>query len=215
MEIIDIAVEKIVPAPWNSNEMDQEMRSYLRRSMERFGPVVPLVVREVGSGLYETVGGAQRLEEMRTMGAKTVTCVVLDVSAADARLLSQALNHISGSDNPGLRGALIRSILSSIPLQDVIAVLPETSQGIQGLASLGQDAIAEQILEWNKAQKAKLKHLTFQLTPDQLPVVERALRRALPQARQVQGESPNVRGTALYVICSVFLGKEGEDDNPM
>ncbi len=211
MEIVEIDIEKIMPSTWNSNEMGQEMRCYLRRSMERFGPVVPLVVREVGADLYETVGGAQRLEELRAMGAKTATCVVLDVNDAEARLLSQALNHISGSDNPGLRGVLVRSILSSIPLQDVIAVLPETSQGLEALTTLGQEAVAERLLEWDKTQKAKLKHLTFQVTPDQLRVVEKAIRSVLPRARQVQGDSPNIRGTALYVICCTLLKQEGSD----
>lgn len=214
MKIVEIPIDKIRPAPWNANEMDPEMRSCLHRSVVRFGPVVPPVVRQVDLGQYETVGGAQRLEECRALGLETITCVLVQLNDAEAMLLSQALNHITGSDNPGLRGALIRSILASVPLDEVLAVLPETSAGLQSLASLGQDTLAEQLMKWSEAQQARLKHLTFQLTPDQLPVVERALRQALSQARQVQGESPNLRGTALFLICSAFLGKEGDYGNP-
>ena len=217
MEIIEIAIEKIAPAAWNANEMDPEMQTHLGRSIERFGLVEPLVVREVGQDRYETIGGAQRLEELRARELGTVSCVVVHLSDGEARLLSQALNHIGGSDNLGLRGALVRSILASFPVEEVIALLPETSESLLTLASLDQGAMAEQLIRWNKAQKARLKHFAVQLTQEQLPVIEAAVRRALPKAREVQGGSPNVRGVALYLICSAFLekGERDEYDHPV
>jgi ParB family chromosome partitioning protein len=52
--------------------MDETMRSRLRCSIQRFGLVVPLVVRPVGDDCYETIGGAQRLVVLRELGINPV-----------------------------------------------------------------------------------------------------------------------------------------------
>ena len=61
---------------------------------------------------------------------------------------------------------------------------------------------------WDKAQAAKLKHILFQLLPNQLEMVEKALGSLLPEAKKVRGESPNVGGVALFLLCKRFLELE-------
>ena len=61
---------------------------------------------------------------------------------------------------------------------------------------------------WQQAQEAKLKHLQFQLTTVQMEVVEEVMARLLPRARESQGDSPNARGTALYLLCIAHLERE-------
>ena len=58
MNVVDIPIIEVFAALWNANEMDSEMSARLRRSIERFGLVVPLVVRKVADGAFETIGGA-------------------------------------------------------------------------------------------------------------------------------------------------------------
>ncbi len=204
MDLVDLPLKSIVPAPWNANELDEAMKTRLRRSVERFGLVVPLVVRRVTKERYETIGGAQRLWALGEMGAASVPCVVVEADDAEARLLSQALNRISGEDNLGLRAGLVRSLMSSLSTADIIAVVPETVESLQALASLGQGDIADQLREFERAQKARLKHLQFQLTPVQLEIVEEALEHALAGSMKEEG-SPNKRGTALTAICRGYL----------
>ncbi len=115
MEIVDLPVDSISPAEWNPNEMGQAMLSHLRSSIDRFGLVVPLAVRSVGSSSFETVGGAHRLLAARELGMASVPCVVIEADDAGARLLGQALNHIAGSDNLGLRAEVLRDVLESMP----------------------------------------------------------------------------------------------------
>ena len=50
MQVIDLPITDIVAAERNGNEMDPEMRARLHRSIERFGLLVPLVVRQVAPG---------------------------------------------------------------------------------------------------------------------------------------------------------------------
>ena len=95
MEIIDLPIDSIIPAPWNPNEMDPEMLSRLRHSIQRFALVVPLVVRLVGNDVYETIGGAQRLSILRELAVESVSCVLVQANDGEARLLGQAMNHIA------------------------------------------------------------------------------------------------------------------------
>jgi ParB family chromosome partitioning protein len=209
LEIIDLPMARIHAADWNPNMMDETMRCHLRRSIERFGLVLPLVTRPTEDGNYETIGGAQRLAVLRELNINSVPCVVVNADDANARLLAQALNRIQGQDDLGLQAELVREVLQSLPQEEVLQLLPETAQGLQALSSLGQDTMSSYLQNWQQTQSARLKHLQFQLTPPQLSVVEEALTQLLPQAKQAQGDSPNVRGTALYLLCQAYLEQQG------
>jgi ParB family transcriptional regulator, chromosome partitioning protein len=208
MKAINVPIGQIHEAAWNPNVMDAVMHSCLRRSIQRFGLVVPLVVRPVAGDYYETIGGAQHLAVLRELGITAAPCVVVEADDANARLLAQALNRIQGQDDLGLQAELIREVLQSLPPEEVLSLLPDTVQRLQALSTLGQDSIADYLKNWQQAQGARLKHLQFQLTPIQLEVVEEALTQVLPQAKAEPGDSPNARGTALYLLCQAYLEQQ-------
>jgi ParB family chromosome partitioning protein len=208
VEVTDLPLDQIQEAPWNANQMDQAMRLRLRRSIQRFQLVVPLVVRPIRGpigDLYETVGGAQRLQVLRELGFASAPCVVAEADDAEARLLSQALNRVQGEDDPGLRAELLRELLKRLPQEEVLKLLPETASGLQALASLGQQDIAGYLQSWRQSQSARLKHLTFQFSPPQLEVIEKALAQVMPQAKDAATDNPNPRGNALYLLCKGYL----------
>ena len=148
---------------------------------------------------------------------RTIPCVV-DLKRLDsaeqmmrnrrAELRRQALNRIAGEDDLGMRAQLIREVLETRSQEEVLALLPETAESLASLVSLGQEDIASYLEAWERAQAARLKHLQFQLLPNQLEMVEEALARLLPEARKVRGESPNERGVALFLLCKRFLELE-------
>ena len=208
MEIIDLPMDRIHAADWNPNVMDETMCSHLRRSIERFGLVLPLVVRPTEVGNYETIGGAQRLAILRELAIDPVPCVVVETDDAHARLLAQALNRIQGQDDLGLQAELVREVLQSLPQEAVLQLLPETAQSLQALSALGQDTMANYLKNWQQVQSARLKHLQFQLTPAQLETVEEAVTQLLPRAKSAPGDSPNARGTALYLLCQAYLEQQ-------
>ena len=150
----------------------------------------------------------RRLGIVRELGFSKVPCVVVIADGAEARLLSQSLNRIAGEDDLGLKAELIRELLRSLPEEEVTKRLPETTESLSALASLGQEDMASHLLAWQDAQKARLKHLQFQLTPIQLDVVEEALARLIPEAKSASSDSPNMRGTALYLLCQRLLELE-------
>ena len=214
MQLIDITLNRLHEAPWNPNQMDEEMLSRLKESIRHYRLVQNLVARPIdGTEAFEVLSGNHRLQALTALGYTHVPCVVVDVDDAHARLLAQALNRTHGEDDLGLRAEAVKEILKGIPEDRVLSILPETSYGLNALATLGQQDMAEHLRAWQESQEARLKHLQFQLTRTQLEVVQRALSRVLREAKSTYSDSPNVRGTALYLLCHKFLEKGVASDD--
>ena len=208
MEIHSLPIDRLQEATWNPNEMDQAMRSRLQRSIKRFGFLVPLVVRDIGDERYETIGGARRLAVLKEIGVSSVPCVLARANNSEARLLSQALNHIAGDDNLGLRAEVIRDLLNAIPQNELLSILPDSADDLRVLASTGEEDLAEHLQAWERAQSARLRHLQLQLTDSQLEVVEEALEHAMACGSEDEG-NPNRRGNAFVTICRTYLTIQG------
>jgi ParB family chromosome partitioning protein len=210
MNVIELGLHQLREAPWNPNRMDKDDLTRLKHSVQKYGLVQNLVVRPVAPDLYEVLSGNQRLKIMREAGIQNVPCLVIEVDEAHARLLSQALNHIHGQDDLGLRAETVRRVLETISQEEVLALLPETASGLNALSSLGNDTIADCLERWERARNARLKHMQFQLTPNQVDVIEEALAQVLPMAKQEHHDSPNIRSTALYLLCKDYLKLRGK-----
>lgn len=108
----------------------------------------------------------------------------------------------------GLRAELIRSVIDNIPISEVIDLLPETTNSLNALTSMGTESIASYLTTWQQAQAARLRRLQFRLTSTQLVVVEKALAGIMPKVYETHLGNPNRRGNALYLICKQFLDME-------
>ena len=204
MDVVDISLVKLREVPWNPNVMGDHMLARLRESITRFGLIENLVVRAIGRGEYEVLSGNQRFHVLRESGATSAPCVVVDLDDAHARLLAQALNRIQGEDNLGLKAELVRQVLDSLPEQEVLDLLPETAETLQTLANLGTADLAENLQAWEQARAARLQHMIFQLSHEQVEVVMEALERVMAGVTK-DGSNPNRRGNALYELCRDYL----------
>ena len=209
MDLVNLRLGQLQEAPWNPNVMEPAMQERLLHSIQRFGLVQNLVVRPIDEDRYEVLSGNHRLRLLQELGYASATCVVVDLDDVQARLLAQSLNRVEGEDNPGLKAELIKEILAALPQEEVLSLLPETADSLQAFSSLGQQDIATHLRNWQKAQAARLKHLQFQLTSPQLETVDEALARLLPEAKETRGDSPNARGTALFLLCKNYLEHNG------
>lgn len=210
MKVTEIRLSELREAPWNPNVMDPGMTEHLRESITQFGLVENLVVRLLQDGTYEVLSGNQRFQIIRDLDYETAPCVIVELDDAEAMLLGQALNQIQGEDNPGLRAELMRNVLLDLTEEDVLAVLPETVESLRELASLGQEEMAASLTAWNRLQSARLQHLTFQLTKNQVEVVDQALKQVSETSSTGTG-NPNLRGNALYELCRRFLDDDNDD----
>jgi DNA modification methylase len=115
LEIVHLPIESLHPAQYNPRRMAPQEMGKLRRSVERFGVVEPIVVRREGNIV---VGGHQRLEAAKQLGLKTVPVVFVDLGDAEAKLLNLALNKIAGEWDT-VRLASLLSELRTLPTPEL------------------------------------------------------------------------------------------------
>ncbi len=205
MKTVDISTTKLRPAPWNPNQMDETMMSRLRESISKYGLVEPLVVRAIDKGLYEVLSGNQRLKVLEDTGLETVPCMIVALDDIHARLLAQALNGIRGEDDLALKGALLKEILSSVSEDEVLSLLPETTESLKSLSMINEMDLAEHLKAWEKAQFARLRHMQLQFTDKQLEIVEEAVSLVIHEAKENGFDNPNIRGNAVFLLCKFYL----------
>ena len=88
-----IAVASLVLDEHNPRTMPAKQLADLRRSLERFGVVEPIVARRSDRLV---IGGHQRIEAARALGLEAVPVICWEGSDAEARALNLALNKIDG-----------------------------------------------------------------------------------------------------------------------
>lgn len=109
MKFQNIALANLQPAKYNPRvrlrpgDPDYEK---LRRSIETFGLVDPLIVNK--SGII--IGGHQRFYVLSDMGTTHADCVVMDLSDAKEKSLNIALNRISGTWEEATLKNLLREL---------------------------------------------------------------------------------------------------------
>jgi len=104
MEIREVSIKKLNPAKYNPRkdlQPDDPEYIKLKRSMEEFGDVDPIVWNEDTGNI---VGGHQRFKIYQEMGHKKIKVSVVNVTEKAEAVLNIALNKISGEwDYPKLK----------------------------------------------------------------------------------------------------------------
>lgn len=77
------------PAPYNPRKSNEKQEANLKKSLEKFGVVEPIVFN--GQTGY-IVGGHFRVRELKKLGYKEVECVIVDLSKEDEKELNIRLN---------------------------------------------------------------------------------------------------------------------------
>ncbi len=205
MKTVDISLTELRPAPWNPNQMDETMMTRLRESISKYGFVEPLVARMIDEEQYEVLSGNQRLKVLEEMGFAMVPCVLVELDNTRAMLLAQALNGLHGEDDLALKGALLKDILSRVSEDEVLSLLPETTESLKSLSLINEMDLAEHLKVWEEAQVARLRHMQLQFTDKQLETVEEAVSLVIHQAKDNGFDNPNTRGNAVFLLCKFYL----------
>lgn len=206
MNIREIPLDKLVAAPWIPNHMDGPMLARLWESINRFDLVQPLVARPIERDSFEVFAGCQRLQVLQERRVAVAPVVVVDLDDVDARLLAQALDAIHGEDDLGKKAELFRTVLREVPEETVLSLLPESTASLAALSHLTERDVAAQIEEWERTQRARVQHISFQLTNAQREVVEQALASAETTVA-ADGANSSVRGNALFAVCTAYVDR--------
>ena len=93
MQIEKKKLSELTPAPYNPRKISKKELERLKRSLDEFGYVEPVIWNK-HTGYV--IGGHQRLKALRELGVEEVDCVIVDLSEDKEKALNIALNKISG-----------------------------------------------------------------------------------------------------------------------
>ena len=126
MEIKNVLVKDIKYAPYNPRKISDEVLSKLKRSIEEFGYVEPIVVNK---RTMHVVGGNQRLKVLRQLGIEEVQAVIVDLDDTHEKALNIALNKINGEwDLPLLKDLLLEIDTGEIDTEITGFDMPEIEE---------------------------------------------------------------------------------------
>ena len=124
----------------------------LKRSLDQWGLVQPLVVRRADNRL---IAGHQRLEAAKALGLETVPVVFVDISAEEAKALNLALNRITGEWDVDKLGELL----------DELQHLPNIDEGLTGFSP---DEIDDLLAELERQRAPAPREESFPLAAEAL-----------------------------------------------
>lgn len=110
MEIRTLKAAQLKAAPYNPRrDLQPEDAEYqkLRRSMEEFGYVEPIIWNERTGNV---VGGHQRLKVLLEQGAEEIEAVVVDLDEKEEKILNVLLNKVKGRWDIGKLADLLEQL---------------------------------------------------------------------------------------------------------
>ena len=134
---IMVPIAQLRPNPWNPNSMDDSMLAMERASIEKFGFVSSLLVREAEDGEFEIIDGEHRWRIARQLNMEELPCwSVGKVSDLVAKELTLALREIHGEHDPVRVQAILRDIARSDPAENLRSILPYSDEVFARLSDL-------------------------------------------------------------------------------
>jgi DNA modification methylase len=136
----EVPLDLLRPDPANPRRISEDELDALERSIREFGFVQPVLARREDGTV---IGGHQRLVAARRLGLQTVPVSWLDLSGERARVLSLALNKISGTWDEQLLARLISDLQAS----------PEVDLTLSGFADDEIKALLRSLQVREKAER--------------------------------------------------------------
>ncbi len=138
-ELIWIAPEDARPNRWNPNVMDPEMIQKARASIQEFGWVDPITVREVMSEAapYEVIDGEHRWKIALDDNIRSIPAITLGrVEDSVAQQLTIVLNETRGQADPAKLGRLLKDLMAKETKDKLLSTLPFTREALDRLTGI-------------------------------------------------------------------------------
>jgi len=88
-----VNLKDVILPDYNPRKIDDETFEKLKRSLEEFGYVEPIIVNKRN---MHVVGGNQRVKALKELGIKEIEAVIVDLDEKKEKALNVALNKITG-----------------------------------------------------------------------------------------------------------------------
>lgn len=208
----EVSVSKLVGfSGGNPKKHTDDDRSLLEASLDNHGYVIPIAVRKLDNGTYETIDGHHRVDVIIEHDPEArIKVLVLDVdSVAEGRRILLALQHTSDWDVKKLETFVEDALADGVTAEQVMAdtgmggdeldALAKASRDfLEGVSGAGEDD--DEIDEHPSHAGLNPEHVAFsvEVTREQSKVI----RAAIKLAKQVTGVT--VHADALVEICEDY-----------
>lgn len=99
MKVIEKKISDLIEADYNPRELTEKQHQDLKKSLERFGLVDPILVNVNPERKNIIIGGHQRMKVWKELGHETIPTVELDLELEKERELNVRLNKNTGQFN--------------------------------------------------------------------------------------------------------------------
>tara|TARA_R110001592_G_scaffold45201_2_gene144563 strand:+ start:3214 stop:3705 length:492 start_codon:yes stop_codon:yes gene_type:complete len=96
MRITLIKIDSLKPSLYNPRQITGKQYEDLKKSIDKFGMCKPIVININPERLYNVIGGHQRLQILREMGAQKIPTVSVNLNEEDEKELNVRLNKNGG-----------------------------------------------------------------------------------------------------------------------
>jgi ParB-like chromosome segregation protein Spo0J len=206
-----ISIKKLHADPRNANVLGGEAFEKLKGHIQRTGfcPACTVRPHPTRKGHFMIVDGHHRILAVKELAWESVECQVAEISHQEAGILLLTLNRLRGTDIPRKRAELLESLLTTFSVEDLSAMLPESSKEIEGLlALLQQDGAAlEQALkaQMEAEQQALPVPFGFMVPAEEAPIIHEAL-------TLYKAKSNTDQAQAFVAICRDILAQQVKED---
>lgn len=160
MNIVEKKVEELISAEYNPRQISEKQLLDLKKSLDKFGLVEPIVVNVNPERYNIVVGGHQRLRVVKDLGFREVPCVEVNLTVERERELNIRLNKNTG--------AWDWDILANLFEVDELVNWGFTDDELFGADDEPDDAETEGLDKYTK----KIKSPVYELTGEQPLVSE-------------------------------------------
>lgn len=187
MKIEKKKISDLKPAPYNPRQSTAKQESNLKKSLEKFGVVEPIIWNKQTGYI---VGGHFRVRELKKLGFKEIDCVIVDLSEEDEKELNIRLNANTGEWD-----------------YDILANVWNSGQLDEwGLDIGGFDLDSDELgtdFTLPDGEKAPFQQMTFTLADEQAYQIKNAIADIKATEEYKYAETmgnENSNGNALYLI---------------
>jgi ParB-like chromosome segregation protein Spo0J len=193
MKIVKRKISDLIKADYNPRKITEKQFDDIKKSIEKFGFVEPIVININPSRMNVIIGGHQRFEVAKKLKYKEVDCVELDLTLDQEKELNIRLNKNTGDFDFDILG-------NYFDVDDLI------DYGFNPLELGLVDDIEEgEFPELKEGDKEPFQQMAFVLANDQAEIVKQALEDIKKTDRykfiETYGNN-NSNGNALYTIIA-------------
>lgn len=205
VNVIRVPISQIVPNGWNPNEQSEYVFSKEVLSIQTYGFLDPVTVREIEGG-YEIVDGEHRYKAALQLGYTELPVNNLgQVTAQEATALTILMNEIKGKAETGKMSDVLKSLEASIGRERLVEIMPMSANEIENLiamANFSLDSFSPTEITEPQSESDPWRNVTYRLPEavanqfqDQVKRFKKALN---PAESNLEKVNP---ATAIEAMC--------------